>query len=108
MGDLANGITITWYRCGEARRNPFLKYNHSMYLEEMNYTTVVVFRDPFERAYSAYRNSDINRHIFLDDCTNTTDCTFEEWVNSLFNYKSSMNKIITKNEHYKTQVEIAK
>ncbi|OEU06006.1 hypothetical protein FRACYDRAFT_257009 [Fragilariopsis cylindrus CCMP1102] len=54
-------------RCTEARRNPELRYNHSMYLTEDHYTTVLIVRDPFERAYSAYKNSDSNINISLNN-----------------------------------------
>jgi hypothetical protein len=96
-------------RCTEARRNPELSYNHSMYLEEENYTTVLLVRDPFERAYSAYRNSDKNQYIYLDDnvCQNTKQCTFEMWVNRLIDYKKSKDKSIKYNEHFMTQTQIA-
>jgi hypothetical protein len=104
-------------RCTEARRNPELTYDNSMYLQDENYTTVLLIRDPFERAYSAYQNSNVNIHIYLDNnnnndgdhgvCYNTTKCTFEMWVNKLVNFRKSNDTRISKNEHFKTQTEIA-
>ncbi|OEU11191.1 hypothetical protein FRACYDRAFT_246303 [Fragilariopsis cylindrus CCMP1102] len=99
-------------RCTEARRNPELRYNHSMYLTEDHYTTVLIVRDPFERAYSAYKNSDSNTNIYLNDggdgvCSNTTNCTFEVWVNKLIHFRQSKNSAVKNNEHFKPQIEIA-
>ena len=80
-----NYKTNKLYRCAEARMNPSLKVNRTNYLVEQNYTTVLVLRDPFERALSAYTNSDWNQMIYIDgsQCSDTKSCTFEEWVDAL-------------------------
>jgi hypothetical protein len=63
-------------RCAETKRS------HSV-PNVSNMTRVVFLRDPFERALSAYKNSIKNASIFLHYCKNSTQCTFEEWVDEL-------------------------
>jgi hypothetical protein len=84
-------------RCAEARRN------HELANEDLRKMTRVAFvRDPFERALSAYENSDHNEYIHINRCHNNTVCTFSEWVSEL-----GKNVTITfKNEHFLPQVNI--
>jgi len=88
-------------RCAEARRNGNLKKNKMAYLENDNYDTVLLLRDPFERAISAYRNSNQNPHIYTKNCRNTTECTFDEWVEDLIHDPRNSN------EHFVPQHKIA-
>eukprot|EP00526_Cylindrotheca_closterium_P016319 CAMPEP_0113620190 /NCGR_PEP_ID=MMETSP0017_2-20120614/10278_1 /TAXON_ID=2856 /ORGANISM="Cylindrotheca closterium" /LENGTH=330 /DNA_ID=CAMNT_0000529829 /DNA_START=97 /DNA_END=1089 /DNA_ORIENTATION=+ /assembly_acc=CAM_ASM_000147 len=85
-------------RCVEARINKAIKN-----LELTNYTRVILFRDPFERLYSAYSNSDANMYIDLNVCKNTTQCTFREWVEEMY---KNVNRAF-KNEHFQLQKTIA-
>jgi len=62
-------------RCAEIRKNPLLRS-----VDVSNMTRVAFVRDPFERALSAYENSDINGLIRINHCHNTSVCTFTEWV----------------------------
>jgi len=94
-------------RCAEARRNRRLRVNHTMYLHDDHYKTVLFVRDPFERALSAYHNSDVNTFIYTDNCKNTEQCSFEEWVDEVVNHKKSKDVRTRQNEHFKTQTEIA-
>jgi len=87
-------------RCSEARINKELTFNNTMYIEQLDYATVVFLRDPFERALSAYRNSITNKYIHVRGCQNSSECTFEEWVDR-------MKTDLDKNEHFFRQTKIA-
>lgn len=62
-----------------------------------------MFRDPFERLYSAYANSITNRFIQLRHCKNSAMCTFEEWVNEM----DADPTHFFGNEHFMQQEQIA-
>ena len=83
-------------RCAETKRT------HSV-PNVSNMTRVVFLRDPFERALSAYQNSIKNVHIFLQYCKNSTQCTFEEWVDEL----AAVKEWAFENEHFFPQSRIA-
>ena len=100
-----NGICIG--RCNKARCNDLLRYNKTMYIESLDYTTILFLRDPFERALSAYKNSETNRHILLDNCTKASECTFEEWVGQLVFFEDSPIITVWNNEHFFPQTRIA-
>ena len=85
-------------RCAEARRNKSLKTTNLS-----NMTRLVVFRDPFERLYSAYTNSDTIPDISLQHCHNKSMCTFEEWVVEMTTEPSHFFR----NEHFKPQKEVS-
>jgi hypothetical protein len=85
-------------RCSEARKNSKIKH-----LDVSNMTRVLFIRDPFERALSAYTNSDINKYISIGRCTSTAHCTFGQWVEAIANN----TKIAFENEHFNPQVNIA-
>lgn len=124
---------VTTKLCAEARKNKRLG-THPL----TNYTTAIMIRDPFERAYSAYTNSPYNRMIYLDVCKNRKrfQCTFAEWVDELARggvgngaatnssnsnstsmadvdtniivvVEESRNKLMSGNEHFKSQHSIA-
>ena len=86
-------------RCAEARREERLQ-DLSQY---QNLTKVVIFRDPFERLYSAYLNSDVNPYIYLQECADAAQCTFEEWVDEMY----ADPQLSFANEHFKPQRDIA-
>lgn len=108
-----NCVLVSNYsqRCVEARSNPNV---NKIDLDEQNYTTFIILRDPFDRAYSAYRNSNVNKHIYLKDkCSDATQCTFEEWVDGLKSLaftlprkRNSRRQFTWNNEHFKPQTEI--
>uniref|UniRef100_A0A061S8B4 Uncharacterized protein n=1 Tax=Tetraselmis sp. GSL018 TaxID=582737 RepID=A0A061S8B4_9CHLO len=85
-------------RCAEARRNSALRS-----LNLSNFTRIVVFRDPFERSYSAYTNSGKNRHIRVRNCNGMRHCSFHKWVEEI----AAHPQVYFKNEHFKPQVDIA-
>ena len=84
-------------RCAEVRTNKALR---KVNLTQM--TRVAVVRDPFERALSAYENSNRNRFIHINRCHNRNVCTFSEWVQELGKNQSETYK----NEHFLPQVNI--
>ena len=90
-------------RCCEARKNHKLRANKTLYLQEQNYTTALLLRDPFERALSAYYNSDTNVHIWTKNCKNFKVCTFEKWVDEILDQNDAGNL----NEHFKLQSDLA-
>ena len=119
-------LNDTNLRCAEARTNSDV---NNIDFDQNNYTTFVMIRDPFERAYSAYSNSVKNQFIHLEVCQNHTQCTFEEWVDELANGGGNLsrnnknnttgsnkyelvvimpdeNKLF-RNEHFKAQTTIA-
>lgn len=66
-------------RCAEVRINHELAK-----ATDMASTTRIAFvRDPFERALSAYQNSDTNHYIHINHCNNTRQCNFTAWVKEL-------------------------
>jgi hypothetical protein len=69
-------------------------------------TRVVFLRDPFERALSAYQNSIKNVFIYLNHCKNSTQCTFEEWVDELAATKEVRYKQ-EQGEHFLPQARMA-
>lgn len=85
-------------KCAEARNNKSL---HSVDLS--SFTKAIVFRDPFERMYSAYSNSNVNKLINVEGCQNSSECTFEKWVNKMY----LAPETYFENEHFKPQHEIA-
>jgi hypothetical protein len=85
-------------RCSEARRNEKIKD-----VNVSNMTRVLFIRDPFERAYSAYTNSDMNRHIHIGPCKSRLNCTFGQWVDAI----AKDTKTAFKNGHFNPQVNIA-
>jgi hypothetical protein len=117
-------------RCSESRRNPRLlnelmlslrssassssssnhyhHHNHPNHTiasksygeEEEEYTRVLIVRDPFERALSAYANSVTNPFIETQHCKSSAVCTFDEWVNDLPTAMGS-------NEHFMSQTSVA-
>ena len=84
-----------------------------------NFTRVLFLRDPFERAYSAYENADVNPYINTNNCPSSQHCTFEEWVQDLAapsivkNHNSNtttppkIQPIKSRNEHFIAQTTIA-
>lgn len=88
-------------KCAEARRNSNLKRSMGVLLS--NYTRAIFFRDPFERLYSAYSNSDKNEFIHLERCQNKTQCSLAHRVDEM-----ATNPVAAfENEHFKPQKEIA-
>jgi hypothetical protein len=85
-------------RCSEARKNGKIKQ-----INVSNMTRVLFIRDPFERAHSAYTNSDVNRYISIGRCESSAHCTFGEWVDAIANN----TRIAFQNEHFNPQVNIA-
>lgn len=95
--------------CAEARKNRYWR-EHLLLLNSM--TRVLWIRDPFERALSAYQNSQRNLNIFTPTCPSLVNCTFAEWVDDLYHHQmSSWRKIPgnkrSGNEHFYSQVGIA-
>lgn len=84
-------------RCAEARRNGNLKKLPML----QNYTRVIFFRDPLERAISTYKNSETNRYIEVPGCQQWRLCTLDYWVDRLVDVRSF------KNEHFLPQTVIA-
>jgi len=96
-------------RCAEARRSGQKNFT---YMEEQNYTTILILRDPFERALSAYHNSGTNPHIYTQHCKSFKDCTFDRWVDDIVDQLKP--KVPPKrtnefggNEHFLPQTRIA-
>lgn len=84
-------------RCAEARMNGNLKKLPML----QNYTRVVFFRDPLERALSTYKNSETNQYIQVPGCQKWRLCTLDYWVERLVDVRSF------KNEHFLPQTVIA-
>jgi hypothetical protein len=85
-------------RCSEARADKTIRHANIS-----NMTRVLIVRDPFERAYSAYKNS-ANKHIKIGACQSSpTTCTFDQWVDEL----AHDTKVSFRNEHFTPQVKIA-
>jgi hypothetical protein len=84
--------------CAEERYNEALQN-----VDISNMTRVIMFRDPFERAYSAYTNSEFNGGIKLQHCKNKTMCTFDEWVDEI----ADNTEHAFYNGHFKPMVKIA-
>ncbi|KAL3924868.1 MAG: hypothetical protein SGILL_000777 [Bacillariaceae sp.] len=78
-------------RCAEARESPILR---KVYKTFSNFTRVVFYRDPIERALSTYYNSETNRYIFVNGCETWKNCTFDYWVQQLAPYQH-----VTKRKH---------
>jgi hypothetical protein len=83
-------------RCAECRKDSSIGL-----LPLSNYTRVVFFRDPLERALSTYKNSEKNRHIEVQGCQKWKSCSFEYWVDRLVDVRSM------KNEHFLPQTVIS-
>jgi Sulfotransferase family len=83
-------------RCAEARQ-----VSSVAKLPLQNYTRVVFFRDPLERALSTYKNSETNRYIQVEGCQKWKSCSFDYWVDRLVDFRS------TKNEHFLPQAVIS-
>ena len=84
--------------CTEARRHANLGR-----VDVKNLTRVVLFRDPFERALSAYLNSKTNKYISLRGCPSSDVCSFSEWVDKI----SKRPIRAMENIHMRSQVGIA-
>lgn len=64
-----------------------------------NATRVLIFRDPFDRALSAYFNSNQQLGINAGNCDNATVCSFDQWVTQIRHHG------IIKNRHFYRQVD---
>jgi len=54
---------------------------------------VLIIRDPYDRSYSAYMNSNHNKYIYINNkCNNTKQCTFEEWVYAISQQGTGCNE----------------
>ena len=84
-------------RCAEARRSKDLQTT-----DLSNFTRVIVFRDPFERLYSAYRNAPDNEHISLKGFSKENG-TFDQFVDEIIRDP----RTAFHNEHFLPQNRIA-
>ena len=97
LADIECGLNST-IRCAEARSHGKLGR-----IDVKNLTRVVSFRDPFERALSAYLDSKTNRFISLRGCPSSDVCSFAEWVDIMSRHPTHAFR----NIHMRGQVEIA-
>lgn len=72
-------------RCAEARWSKELREDFRSF---SNFTRVVFYRDPIERALSTYYNSESNRYLVVDGCDTWKNCTFDYWVQQLVSYQN--------------------
>ena len=96
-------------RCAEARKSPILRKTYPSF---SNFTHVVFYRDPIERALSTYYNSETNRYIFVNGCETWKDCSFDYWVQQLAPYqhvtkRRKPHKNKDWNEHFMKQTVIS-
>jgi len=89
-------------RCAEHRFNK-KRMSPNLHQRMLNMTRAIVFRDPLDRAISAYENSAKNMYIKVPGCESSLNCTFAEWVNIL--HTRGTGRI--GNEHFYTQTAIA-
>lgn len=68
-----------------------------------NMTRVVILRDPFERALSAYQNAATNKWISVPGCQGPQQCSFDVWVTRIYRYRQRAFR----NNHTRPQAQIA-
>jgi len=85
-------------RCAEAKTDRYIRS-----IDVSNMTRVIMFRDPFERARSAYLNSADSEFIYVPSCRSSWECTFAEWVDRI--YRDPPAAFV--NNHSRPQVQIA-
>lgn len=79
--------------CSEVKKNRD-KFNDLFKLHIYNTATrVLIIRDPFERALSAYMNSIRNPYINVGSiCVSSMECTFEEWIQAINQLGAACNE----------------
>jgi hypothetical protein len=96
-------------RCAEARWSAIL---HQRVRKNLltNFTNVVFYRDPIERALSTYYNSESNRYILVQGCDTWKNCTFDYWVENLAPYQFVTSRKVqgqSMNEHFLKQTVVS-